>query len=128
MAMTSLKDIIRTAVITISTYMCPANMAPKKPEIMANVHIVLVIKVAFFFSYSDCSLGFSVFSADPFLLESRSLVGLGGSEELSLAVEEFCRRWSLVLLLLERCWNLTPFCRGMIADVLKTMQTCENGV
>jgi hypothetical protein len=92
MAMTSLKDIIRTAVMTISTYMCPANMAPKKPEIMARVHIVLVIKVAFFFSYSDCSLGFSVFSADPFLLESRSLVGLEGSDELSLAVEEFWRR------------------------------------
>jgi len=123
MAITSLKDTIRTAVMTISTYMWPANMAVKKPDIMARVHIVRVINVAFFFSYSDCSAGFSIFSADPFLLESRSLVGLGGSDELSLAVEELWRLWSLLLLLLERCWNLTPFCRGMIVDVLRSMRS-----
>ncbi len=49
-AMTSLKDIIWTAVTIAMMYIWPADMAAKKPAIMTNVHIVRVMKVCFFFS------------------------------------------------------------------------------
>ena len=66
--------------------MCPENMLMKKPANMTNVHTVLVMKVAFFFSYSDGSTGFSF--GRMFTL---SLVGLVGSDS---PVEELGRRLS----------------------------------
>lgn len=84
------------------------------------------MKVAFFFSYSEGSAGFSPLTTVPFRAGSASLTGLGGSEVLSLAVEELARRWwdpfplplplpfPLPLPLPLRCWNLTPFCLGMV--------------
>lgn len=56
-AMTSLKDTICTAVTIAIMYMCPMNIAPKNVAIMTSVHIVRVMKVAFFFSYSDGTTG-----------------------------------------------------------------------
>jgi hypothetical protein len=37
--------------------MWPANMEVKNKPIMMKVHIVRVMKLAFFFSYSDCGGG-----------------------------------------------------------------------
>jgi hypothetical protein len=56
MLITSLKEMICIAVITIMMYKWPAKRAAKKPPIIMNVHIVLVIKVCFFFSNSDCGV------------------------------------------------------------------------
>jgi hypothetical protein len=97
MAMTSLKDIIWMAVTIAMMYMCPANMAVKKNAIMTKVHIVRVMNVCFFFSYSD-GAGFSSGIESPLLMEPFR-VGLPGSDMLSLASEEFGRLWSFVELL-----------------------------
>lgn len=56
MLTTSLKETTWRTVTTMITYRCPENRARKKPAIMINVHIVLVIKVCFFFSKSDCGV------------------------------------------------------------------------
>lgn len=52
-AMTSLKETIWTAVTIPITYRCPENIAAKKTAIITNVQMVRVMKVCFFFSYSD---------------------------------------------------------------------------
>ncbi len=52
-AMTSLNEMIWIAVTMPMRYMWPANMAIKNVAIMTKVHIVRVINVCFFFSYSD---------------------------------------------------------------------------
>lgn len=52
-AMTSLNEMIWMPVIRAIIYICPENKATKKPAIITNVHIVRVMKVCFFFSYSD---------------------------------------------------------------------------
>ena len=57
MAMTSLNETICIAVMMPIMYMCPENIAIKKPMIMTNVHTVLVIMFCFFFSCSVCRLG-----------------------------------------------------------------------
>ena len=55
-------------------------MAAKKPATMTRVHIVLVMKVAFFFSYSEgTTIFFSFRRMFPFFL-SESLIGLVGSD------------------------------------------------
>ena len=54
MAMTSLKEMTWTAVTAIIMKTWPAPRAQKKPPIMTRVHIVRVMKFAFFFSYSLC--------------------------------------------------------------------------
>jgi hypothetical protein len=66
---------------------------------MIRVHTVRVIKLCFFFSYSDVEGFFS--STFPFRTSFR---GLPGSEEAS--VPELCRLASAPL---PRCWNLTAF-------------------
>jgi len=53
MAMTSLKEMIWMAVAIMMMYMWPASMAAKKRAIMTRLHMALVMKVCFFFSYSD---------------------------------------------------------------------------
>lgn len=57
-AMTSLNDTIWIAVTMAMMYIWPMNIAPKNAPIMTNVHMDLVMKVCFFFSYSDGSVGF----------------------------------------------------------------------
>jgi hypothetical protein len=49
-----LKDTICTAVMITKIYTWPMNRAAKKPPIMTKVQNVRVMKLAFFFSYSDC--------------------------------------------------------------------------
>jgi len=51
-AMTSLKDMTWTAVTMMMMKRWPAPRAQKKPAIMTRVHVVRVMKLAFFFSYS----------------------------------------------------------------------------
>lgn len=52
-AITSLNVMICTAVTMAMMYRCPAAIDPKKSAIIASVHIVRVINVCFFFSYSE---------------------------------------------------------------------------
>lgn len=93
---------------------------------MAKVHIVRVMKVAFFFSYSEGS-GFSPLMIVP-LLSVFSLVGLGGSDTVSLELEEFCRRRSLALPLpLDRCWNLTDLCFAILMKVVTDRDDYSRG-
>jgi hypothetical protein len=88
-AITSLNEMITTTVMMPRTQTWPAASMPKKPRIMTSVHIVRVIKVCFFFSYSEAAVAGCSFDAAPF---SSSFLGLPGSLEAS--VDELWRRAS----------------------------------
>jgi len=87
---------------------------------MANDHIVRVINVALFFSYSEGSTAFAPLISVP-LLSAFSLFGLGGSDTVSLELEEFCRALALPFPL-PRCWNLTDLGFVILIEVV----TCRN--
>jgi hypothetical protein len=67
METTSLNDTTWSTVTTSIMYRCPDRRARKKPPIMMKVHIVRVMKVCFFFSYSFSSAGYGFWSVTGYI-------------------------------------------------------------
>jgi hypothetical protein len=116
-AMTSLNDMTCTAVTMIMMKRWPAPSAQKKPAIMTRVHTVRVMKLAFFFSYSDwgcCCVSWRGQHLNWYVeacqhtggVTSSFLEGLPGSLNSDMLCEGLLARGLLALRAL-LCWNLT---------------------